>query len=142
MSAEPLRWSLNRAAEEFGFARQTVKNRMVSRAVKPGADGCYSTAEVVAALFGDLAGEKLRKLRAEADLAELERDERTRSLIAAEVVSMVWTDALTNLRAIVMAADIPKVTRAQLIKQLQEIPLCDYKEPAAQDGEDDSAEVA
>jgi hypothetical protein len=136
-SAQPVRWTVGRAAAEFGVDRKTLDRRIVDAGVKPSTeDDCYSTAQIIAAVFGDLDAEKLRKMRAEADLAEMERDERARSLLAAEVVSAVWLDALTGLRAVVMAADVPKTTRAQLLKQLRDIPLNGYEKTPAPDDAD------
>lgn len=136
-----MRWKINRAAPEFGVDRRTLAKRLADAGEAEGAGG-YTTRQILAALYGDLDGEKLRKLSAEADLAEMERDEQARALIRADIVEGTWNEALTNLRAIVMAADIPKVTRAQLIKQLHDIPIHDYREATARDGEDDSAEIA
>ena len=134
-------WSLNRASIEFGIDRRTLEKRLTGIDVQPGDDG-YSTRDIVRAIYGDMEGEKLREKRAQADLAEMERDERAHLLIASELVAKVWTDALGNLRATVMAADIPKVTRAQLIKQLKDIPICDYTETTAPDDNEDSADGA
>jgi len=140
MSSIPFKWSLNKIAEETGYARQTIKNKMVAANIEPDAEGFYTTRQMLAAVAGDYHAEKTRMTSAQADLAEMERDERARLLIPSDVVATVWTDALTGLRSIVMAADIPKVTRAQLIKQLQEIPIGDYKETTAPDSDEDPAD--
>jgi phage terminase Nu1 subunit (DNA packaging protein) len=136
----PLRWTLTRAAEETGFARQTVKNRLTSTAQEAGKDGCYSTAQVLAALYGDYDGERLRKLRAEADLAEMERDERARSLIPAAIVEATWTDVLQNLRGVVMGFDLTRQQRHQMLETLRAIPIHEYQAPGEQAGGDDSTE--
>ncbi len=142
MSTNPLKWSLNKIAEETGFARQTIKNKMVSGNIEPDSEGCYTTRQMLAAIAGDYHAEKTRMTAAQADLAEMERDERAHLLIASELVAKVWTEALGNLRATVMAADLPKVTRAQLIKQLKDIPICDYTETTAPASDEDSADGA
>lgn len=141
-TGKPLRWKLTRACAEFQIDRRTLDRRLAESQQFPGEDGCYSTGQICAAVFGDLDGAKLRRAVAEADLAEMERDERAKKLIDADLVCSVWTEALTNLRAIVMAADLPKVTRAQLIRQLKDIPLSEYKEPTAPDSDDDTEDGA
>jgi len=137
----PIRWTLHRAAGETGFARQTVRNRLVTAGISPGDDDCYSTQEILRALYGDSDGEKLRKLRAEADLAEMERDERSRSLISSEVVEEVWTEVLTNMRGAVQSLDLDRKQKHQILETLRAIKLSDYKQTtAAQSSDDDSAE--
>ena len=130
-ATQPIRWTITAAASEFQIDRRTLTARL-ARSGAEGERGTWSTVEICAAVFGDLDGEKLRKLKAEADLAEMERDERARALLPADMVAATWTEALGNLRAVVMAADIPKITRAQLIRQLQEIPLAQYTQAREQ----------
>ena len=134
-------WTVSKAANEFGLDRHTLQKRLTLAGVQPAEEG-YTTRDIVRSVYGDMDGEKLRKMSAEADLAEMERDERSRLLISSETVAKVWTDALANLRAQVMAADLPKVTRAQLIKSLKEIPIRDYTETTAPAGDDDTADGA
>ena len=122
----PLRWSLNRAAEETGFARQTVKNRMVVAGINPGEDGCYSTQQILAALFGDYEGERTRKTKAEANLTEAKLAQIERTTLDTADVEAVWRDILANLRGVVQAFDMSKEQRHQLIGLLREIPLTEY----------------
>lgn len=125
----PVRWSLNQAAGEFGFARQTVKNRLVAAGISPGEDSRYSTADLLRALYGDLDGEKLRKLRAEASLAELELARAEKSVLDVGIVARVWADELGNLRgAVLNCTSISKVDRHQLLKALHDLPLAAYSE--------------
>ena len=134
---ESFRWSVNRAAGETGFARQTIANYLAASQAKPGEDGCYSTQEIMSAIYGDMDGEKLRKIRAEADLAEMERDERNRSLIPAPIVEAVWLDVMTNLRGVVLAFEMSKEQRHQLIKLLRAIPISEYTEAKLQSSAED-----
>jgi hypothetical protein len=133
----PWRWSLNKAAEEFGCTRQTIKKRVVRAGINPGDDGMYSTKEIVSAVFGDKEGETIRKLKAEADLAEMERDERAAILLPADVVQQVWESALGEWRAIVAGFDIPKAARHRLLEQMKRIPINDYTERAVSPDEAD-----
>jgi len=134
------RWSVNRAAVEFAVHPGTLARRLAAAEIKPDAAGTWSTRDICAAVFGDLAGEKLRKLRAEADLAEMERDEKERSLLPADIVEAVWSDTLASLRSIVNTADIPKVTKAQLIKQLHDVKDTAYTEKPKDEEDEENAD--
>lgn len=67
-----LRWSLYKAAVEFDVAQSVLVRHLTASHEFPAADGCYSTTQIVKALYGSLHIERLRKLREEADKVELE----------------------------------------------------------------------
>jgi hypothetical protein len=56
---QPLRWSAEKAAAEFGLTHPTLRKLLAQNSIQGGADECYSTKEIATAVFGDLAGEKL-----------------------------------------------------------------------------------
>jgi hypothetical protein len=70
-----MKWSIKRAAAEFGVSAATIKRGLVASGieVRRGVPGSYATRQVVAAIFGDLKLERTREVRARADLLELER---------------------------------------------------------------------
>jgi len=130
VKSDRIYWSVNQAALEFGIDRRTLTKRLGVVGVKSDESGTYTTAQICAAVFGDSESEKLRKLKAEADLAEMERDERARMLLPSEIVEIVWEGALEGMKAVVSSADIPKELRHRLLEQMKQIPLDDYAEAA------------
>jgi hypothetical protein len=60
---EELRWEIRRAAEEFRLARGTLRKYFAGIGARPGADGCFSTAQITAAAFGDLHAARLGLIR-------------------------------------------------------------------------------
>lgn len=137
---QPLRWTLNKAAEEFGFARQTVKNLVIREGIAPDEDSTYSTRQIVAALFGDLERQKQRRAKAEADLAEMERDERAKELMAVTAVESVWLEALGELRNVVLSLDLPADARARVMASLREIPLHEYTKTQREEAAEEDAQ--
>jgi hypothetical protein len=81
VSEEPLRWSVERAAREFGLSVGTLRKALNKNSARPGEDGCYSTQEITAALFGELHLEKIRTQRALARKLELENAITTASVL-------------------------------------------------------------
>lgn len=67
MKMTAIRWTISQAESEFGQARRTITKRCKAASIVPGADGKFSTADIFRALSGDLEGERIRKLREEAD---------------------------------------------------------------------------
>ena len=70
---------------------RTVGKRIASAGLKPSAKG-YRTAEVVRAIFGDYEGERLRKIREEADGLAIKNAKERGHLIEAEDVKKKWMD--------------------------------------------------
>lgn len=91
-----LRWSLQMAAEEFGVARQTVKNHVVALGLSAD-EATYSTKQIVSALFGDKQQEQARLAKEQADRIAMDNQERRRNLIPVE-------DALMLARKFTFAA--------------------------------------
>ena len=57
------RWTVAKAVSEFAVFRETIRAGLTRDAVKPGDDGCYTTKEIIGAIYGDMRGEQLRRLR-------------------------------------------------------------------------------
>jgi len=56
---QPLRWSVEKAAAEFGVTHPTLRKALAQNSIQADADGCFSTKEITSAVFGNLAEEKL-----------------------------------------------------------------------------------
>jgi hypothetical protein len=134
---EPLRWSLNKAAEEFGFARQTVKNRVVRAGISP---ECYSTRQITAALYGDKEAAEIRRANAQATLAEMECAERAKDLLPTRIVTAVWQDHIGKLKDVVSSLEMTKKERAKMMAVLRDIPISEYSTTAVEPGDEDSPE--
>lgn len=68
-----IRWTIRQAASEFGCDEKTMSNRLRRESLVPGEDGKFSTRQIVTGMFGDIGTHRLRKMKAEADLAELQK---------------------------------------------------------------------
>ena len=66
LATAALRWTLNQAAREFGWHREALAKRQRALAIEPGEDGCFTTLNIAAMVFGDKEAETIRKLSAEA----------------------------------------------------------------------------
>ena len=107
MTVAPIRWTLGLAATEFGLDRRTLSTRAKTSGQVPGDDGKFSTRQINAIINGDTAGEKLRKLRAEADLAELERDGLTKRLVPIDEVDHLGCHLIKGIMAVIGRSQLP-----------------------------------
>jgi hypothetical protein len=105
---EALRWSVERAGVEFGLGSQTLRKALAKNSTTPDMNGFYTTAQVIAAIYGALHFEKLRTQRARAQQLELQnaitkgevlnRAELSRAfaMIAGAVVSRIMSSGLAR----------------------------------------------
>jgi phage terminase Nu1 subunit (DNA packaging protein) len=136
MKSAPIRWTAGVAALEFGMDRRVVAERLRMSGAVPGEDGKFSTRQIVAAIHGDLAGEKLRLMRAQADLAEIERDEALRTRIPLETVGAVMQELHGGIASIINASKLPQRDKDDICADIRGFGLRmkekGYKLPEAQ----------
>jgi len=132
-----VRWSENSAAIEFGLHQVTLQKNLAAASITPGEDGCYSTQQIVQAIYGDTEHAKARKLSAEADLAELKRDRLRRALVPLHDVKRVWESHTIAQRAAVMAQDCDRRTKDKIIAAIRDIPDDAYFPDDESDDSDD-----
>jgi phage terminase Nu1 subunit (DNA packaging protein) len=93
---QPIRWSLSHAGAEFSIDPKTLSKRLIGASIAPGNDGCYSTAQIAAVMFGDLGAARLRKMEAEAQSAELEAKRKAGEVVFRDECIFVWKDSITR----------------------------------------------
>jgi hypothetical protein len=118
-----LRWSVERAGIEFGVSSNTLRKSLGKNSATPDQDGLFSTAQIVTALYGALHQEKLRTQRQVADRITLE-NEITRAEVLnptelMRVLAMI-SDAKSSR---IMAADVPRSVKDDLLTDLGSVPL-------------------
>ncbi len=123
MKATAIRWTLGMAALEFGIDRRTVATRAKGAGLVPGEDGKFSTAQVTRALHGDLAGERLRKLRAEADLAEIEAQDARKERIPIDVITFLTEQTFRAIATIIKCSRLPAAEKQEIFTELRTLPL-------------------
>jgi hypothetical protein len=114
-----MKWSISKAAVEFGSSRETISRGLRGNGVTVSIGKEFTTKQIFAALAGDLKFERTRRERAEAEKIEREnRIAESELLDVAAVDKIMWTDCLQPLRVELM--NLP----AQLA------PLCNPENPA------------
>ena len=67
----PIRWDTVAESRELHWTEDTLRRKLSQANQIRGLDGCFSTEQICAAIYGDIASESLRKTAAEADNWEL-----------------------------------------------------------------------
>ena len=91
--AAALRWSVERAGIEFGLAGATLRKSLAKSSATADQDGLFTTRQVVDALFGSLAVEKLATQKELRRKLELENAITTASVLdRGGVIEVVRSD--------------------------------------------------
>lgn len=130
-----IRWTIPEAASEFDIHAATLAKRIKVASIEPGPDGKWSTAQVCAAVFGDMDSEKLREVRHKANLLELEEKEKRRQLVPIEDVGRAWDSFVIALRQAIWNFDAQEADRRRWLAELRDLKPEDYlrKEEAEPD---------
>lgn len=114
-----LRWSIELASREFDLDHKTLRKRLVAADVVVGPDGCYSTPQITAAVYGDLYGEKLRIARAQANKLEVANKVREDQLYEAEPIYRAFEAIFTAVRQKILASKMTNAEKDELLRDLQ-----------------------
>ena len=118
-----LRWSVERAGIKFGLTSHTLRRSLAKSSATPDADGLFSTAQVVGAIFGAFDQEKL------ATQKQLTRKYEIANAIAAASV-LDWAEVTKVLAAIadamtsrIMASELSRAAKQDLLVELAGVPI-------------------
>jgi hypothetical protein len=122
---EEFRWSLEAASREFAITANTLRKRMVAVSESPDRkDNCYSTEQIVTAIFGSIQGERLREVREKADnLALRNASLRGELLDRAELAKALEPIFLAVRQIISSDSSISKEVRDDLLNTIATFPL-------------------
>lgn len=133
---EAIRWSLRDAECEFPVEKETLAKRLLRLGENPGEDGLFSTAQICAAVFGDLQGEKTRLAKEQADKFALENAERRKILIRVDDATEIAQRFCHNIRQIFLRTSLPDEEKNAVLKEIQRLADADFTEEQTEDEED------
>ena len=139
--------TLEQAAAEFAIPRPTLRRRVIRAGLKVGDGVTYTISEIHSVLMGSLEAERIREVRARADLLEIERAEKQRDLVPMAEAEAATTSAMLPIRQRLMALPSeastrcnptdPQLAREALDRWLADsLPMIRYGMDAAKKGED------
>jgi phage terminase Nu1 subunit (DNA packaging protein) len=114
---------VRQAAREFDFAKDTLRRRLGECHEEPGADGCYSTKQLTSALYGDLYGARLRTQNEQAEKLRIENEISRAEVLSRGELEKTFSAIADAMVSRIMAADIPRRVKEDLLKELASIPL-------------------
>jgi hypothetical protein len=121
---EPLRWTIERAAMEFGLDRKTLSKRIVASSITPGDDGHFSTSEICAAVYSDSKAAKTALDVSHRENYELKNGELARKFADKELFQKLSDDMVLVLRQKISDdSRIPEAAKIEILKDIQNIDV-------------------
>jgi len=118
-----LRWSIERAGIEFGLTSATLRKALAKGSATPDRDGMFSTAQIVAALYGSLAVEKLATQREVRRKLELENAVTTGSLLDRSALARVFGTIADAISSRIMSSELSRPAKEDILRDLSSWPL-------------------
>jgi hypothetical protein len=120
---ESLRWTIERAGGEFKTSTGTLRKNLRMAGIEPDATGCYSTPQIVAALYSDLHMERVQKERELVRRYRLENEATEGSLVNKEALAAGFAQLADAMVCRIMASGVPLETKEDLLRELSSIPI-------------------
>jgi hypothetical protein len=119
-----LRWSVERASGEFKLAANTLRKILNQSGAEPDQTGCFSTMQLVNAIFGDLRSERLRKERELVKKYSIENRIAEASLLDRRELMRTFTftliaDAMVNR---IMTSELSRAAKEDILRDLSSWP--------------------
>ncbi len=138
---KPIRWTIERAASEFGIDRKTLAGRIKTGSIVLGEDGKLSTRQITQAIFTDGEAARASLAISQKENFNLRNKKLADKLVDPTQCQQLWDSAMIALRTKISDAPIPDATKRDILKDLQSIPLNEYLENnSTETDEDDSSE--
>ena len=112
-------WTIKRFVDETGFIYKTVQMRLEAAGFSSEAGERFTLRQLIQATQGDLDAEKLRKLSAEADLAEIERDTKRKQLVELETVQSDFSRWAHRIKSVIEREVDDEETRLKIFRAIR-----------------------
>jgi phage terminase Nu1 subunit (DNA packaging protein) len=119
MTKPLLRWTLEKAAMNFGIHRSTLTKKLRVGDTEPGPDGKFSTQQIVAAIYNDSNSERTRLYREQGDRLALENAKSRSEQIDVESVWKTYEGIFSAMRKTILASPLTDAEKAEALAQLR-----------------------
>lgn len=131
-----VRWSLRKAAPEFGINIATLGGRVRERGIIPGDDGLFSTQQILAAIFGSKEEEQIRNIQLDNEQRAVDLAKSKRELIPIQDAVRVWSSRVVAMKQAIVGSKLSDAEKRELLNHLAEIKEEEYGETTTEEEEE------
>jgi hypothetical protein len=117
----PIRWTVHRAADEFGLDRHALSGRLKRSDECPGPDNLFSTQQICRVVFGDLESERIREVRSKADLNEQQLRKQAGQLVDVEDFARRYDPIFTNFVRVVKSSKLTEDDQIEILTEVAKL---------------------
>lgn len=114
-----LKWTIHQICMEFNFDPTTVAKKFKAASIEPSEENQYTTAQVVAGLFGQTEVSKARKMAAEADMKEQELAISQGTLISYELAMNYMSSLMVTIRQRIMHSALGEQEKRNILGEIE-----------------------
>jgi hypothetical protein len=120
---EPLRWNLDAMSREFNFSIPHLRGVLAKHNAVAGEDGCFSTQQIVDALYGALHLEKIRTQRAMTERITLENQITRAEVLNRADLAQGLAGIADAMCSIISTSGLSRQEQDNLRRELASIPI-------------------
>jgi hypothetical protein len=120
---EPFRWSLNVARRELGVSSGTLSQRLSDANEAPGEDGCFSSRQLLSAVFGSLHKAKLEQVQQETQHTVLKNQILRGEYLAKDELTRIFGETATSMLEVIQHSKLTLAEQADLQRVLSTVPI-------------------
>jgi hypothetical protein len=102
----PIRWTLSAIAREFSLSIPTVKTKLGT--IQPGDDDCFSTEQVIEAIFDSFSVEKSKTEKVRRRLLELKVERFEASVVPIDDVKRALSEIVVEIVQIIRGSNLSR----------------------------------
>ncbi len=119
--SERCRWTIERAAVEFGINPRTLVARLKQGGIDPDAEGYWTTMQIVRGIYDDLESERIRLTRAQADGEELRNAKDRGELVPVDEFARRWEPVFIDMVRIIKSSKLTEDEQFQIQSELERV---------------------
>jgi hypothetical protein len=98
----------------------------IKSGIEPGADECFSTQQICAMIYGDKEKAAIKKLEAEARIAERKDAEAAGKMISVESAARINANIAVPIRQMILTSSMPNEERIEILTQITRLENVDF----------------
>ena len=127
---EALRWTIQRAATEFGHDRTQLERRRRALGIEPGDDGCFTSQDIALMIFGDKEAEQIGLIAAQRREVEMRNQRAEGELMPVERVAILGERYVTAVRQVVLNSRLSDAEKKDALEEIVQLQETDWSHEA------------
>jgi hypothetical protein len=118
-SQPSLRWTIEKAAMNFGVDRKRLTRKLRQADLERSPDGKYSTKQIVSAIYDDASSERCRLYREQADRLSIANAKARAEQVDVDAVYKAYEGVFVRMRKTILTSPLTDVEKSEILSNLR-----------------------